>query len=130
MAIKLLGLNHYSIAVIDLEKSLSFYQGVLGMDLMPRPDFDFDGAWLDCGQGISLHLIVQDDIIINQSGSRQLHFAFEVSEILLARDTLIRQGIHIVKDIKPRPDGILQMFIQDPDGYYIEITELESSTDM
>jgi len=33
MAIKLLSLNHYSIAVIDLEKSLSFYQGVLGMTL-------------------------------------------------------------------------------------------------
>ncbi len=77
-----------------------------------------------------MHLIVQDDIIIDQSGSRQLHFAFAVSEILLARDTIIRQGIHIVKDIKHRPDGILQMFIQDPDGYYIEITELESSTDM
>lgn len=94
------------------------------MGLLPRPDFDFDGAWLDCGQGIALHLIVQEDIIVKNSSSRKLHFAFSVSDIQKAKKHLITSGICIAKDIKERPDGIFQMFIQDPDGYYVELTQL------
>jgi len=124
MAIKLIGLNHYSIAVSGLQKSLAFYHQVLGMDLLPRPDFNFSGAWLDCGNGISLHLILQEDIMVNQSGSRHLHFAFTMSDILQTKNELINQGIRMVKNIKPRPDDKLQMFIQDSDDYYAELTEL------
>lgn len=123
MAIRLKGLDHYAIAVHDLDKSLYFYHNVLGMSIMLRPDFDFPGAWLDTGAGISLHLIVQKSVIVHDSGSRQLHFAFAVDNIHEIKEQLILDGITIVKDIKPRPDGILQMFIVDPDGYYIELTD-------
>ncbi len=78
MAIKIKGLNHYAIAVLDLEKSITFYHYILGFDFLTRPDFDFEGAWLDCGNGISLHLIVQEHVQIISSGSRSLHFAFEI----------------------------------------------------
>jgi catechol 2,3-dioxygenase-like lactoylglutathione lyase family enzyme len=122
MAIKIKGLNHYAIAVLDLEKSIAFYHDILGLDILTRPDFDFEGAWLDCGNGISLHLIVDKNVAMQNSGSRKLHFAFSVVDIQQTKELIIKLGIQILKDIKPRPDGMLQMFVADPDGYMIEFT--------
>ncbi len=123
MAIKLKGLDHYAIAIGNLERSLTFYHDILGLGILPRPDFDFEGAWLDCGNGISIHLIVQEHVQIISSGSRSLHFAFGVEDIQTTKKILTTYGIQIIKDIKPRPDGILQMFVQDPDGYFVELTQ-------
>jgi len=40
-------INHISIDTFDLEKSISFYTGVLGFEILPnRPNFPFGGAWL------------------------------------------------------------------------------------
>ena len=122
MAIKIKGLNHYAIAVLDLEKSINFYHDILGFDFLTRPDFDFEGAWFDCGNGISLHLIQDKNVIVQNSDSRKLHFAFSVFDVQQTKEQLIKFGIQILKDIKSRPDGMLQMFVADPDGYMIEFT--------
>jgi lactoylglutathione lyase len=123
--IDITGLNHYAIAVSELSASLSFYNGILGLKRIRRPDFDFAGAWLDSGNGIEIHLIQDGDRVSSAiSGTRSLHFAFSVRDIHVFRTLLISQGIRIQKDIKHRPDGALQMFISDPDGYYIEITQI------
>jgi catechol 2,3-dioxygenase-like lactoylglutathione lyase family enzyme len=122
MAIRLKGIDHYAIAVTNLERSLSFYHNILGLSILTRPNFDFQGAWLDCGNGISLHLIVQPEVKVVISGSRDLHFAFAVDNLASTKDILIKSGVDIIKDIKPRPDGVLQLFIKDPDGYFIELT--------
>lgn len=123
-AIKISGLHHYAIAVQNLTTSIHFYKDILGFQLIERPDFDFKGAWLDPGNGIEIHLI---EVKANQntvvSGSRMLHFAFNTPDIFAAKNYLMARHIIPVKDIKPRPDGVLQMFIQDPDGYFIEITQ-------
>lgn len=124
MAIKIKHLDHFAIAVHDLSSSLNFYHDILGLGILPRPNFDFEGAWLDCGDGISLHLIEQVDTAPIFSGSRHLHFAFAVDDLMATKEILNGAGIVIAKDIKPRPDGVLQMFIQDPDGYFLELTEL------
>lgn len=113
--------DHYTLAVTDLKASLNFYCGILGLSLLPRPDFDFEGAWVSIGKGLALHLITGADIQPPEGGSRALHFAFGVSEIHLFRSHLLACGVAIPKDIKPRPDGALQMFVRDPDGYWIEI---------
>ena len=122
MAIKIKGLNHYAIAVLDLEKSITFYHDILGFDFLTRPDFDFEGAWFDCGNGISLHLIQDKNVLVQNSDSRKLHFAFSVFDVQQTKELLMKFGIQILKDIKPRPDGMLQMFVADPDGYMIEFT--------
>ncbi len=124
MAIKVKGFNHYAIAVSDVDKSIAFYHDILGLGMLLRPNFDFKGAWLDCGHGIAIHLIEQNGKITPDSGSRQLHFAFAVDDLISTKTYLLSKGIPIIKDIKARPDGVLQMFIQDPDGYYVELTEV------
>ena len=124
MEIDQLTFDHYSIAVKDLDKSCRFYAEILGLNKINRPDFDFEGAWFSIGGKHTLHLISDQDTKIQFSGTRQLHFAFAVKDILKFRTYLMSKNIEIVKDIKPRPDGKLQLFIKDPDGYFVEITSL------
>ena len=94
------------------------------MKLISRPLFDFEGAWFDIGNGIELHLIEDTEHSVNFSSSRSLHFAFDVKDIFVTKKYLIEKAIKIIKDIKPRPDGPLQLFVKDPDGYFIEFTQL------
>ncbi len=116
--------NHYSIGVADLKKSKHFYQNILGLELISRPDFDFNGAWFQIDPGVQLHLIENKNIEVFFSDSRKLHFALAVSDIYLVRNKLEKLGVHCAIDIKSRPDGVLQFYIIDPDGYFIEITEI------
>jgi lactoylglutathione lyase len=120
---KILGLDHYAIEVADVSKSLQFYIGVLGFVQITRPAFDFNGAWIDTGNA-HIHLIENRALILDIAGSRRLHFAFEVDDIYSFKSYLLEQHIAIAKDIKRRPDGQLQMFVRDPDGYFIEFTQL------
>ncbi len=116
--------DHYAISVKDLQVSMDFYKILLGLSSIERPAFDFNGAWFSIGNGLSLHLI--EDVHMKpivQSGSRALHFAFLVEDLSKFRECLKANEIIIVKDIKPRPDGALQLFIKDPDGYVVEIVQ-------
>lgn len=55
--LSLAGMNHISFPVRDLERSRRFYEEVLGLEPIPRPDLPFPGAWL-ARNGIQVHLIV------------------------------------------------------------------------
>ena len=92
--------------------------------MLPRPDFDFAGAWFDIGLGQQIHLIENKQFQVTVAGSRSLHFAFEVTNLEAVKNYLLEKGVEIAKDIKERPDGVLQLFVKDPDGYYLEFTEI------
>lgn len=112
--------DHLALHVADVQLSVQFYHEVLGMDLLPRPDFDFDGAWLFAGDR-ELHLIgnrTEKPI----SGSRSNHFALQVSNLAEWEQWLSQQNFPY-RPPKARPDGIRQIFIQDPDGHTIELCE-------
>jgi catechol 2,3-dioxygenase-like lactoylglutathione lyase family enzyme len=50
-------LHHVSIVVTDLAAATAFYGGLLGLQEVLRPAFDFEGAWYGLGDR-QLHLIV------------------------------------------------------------------------
>ena len=54
---KILELNHVAIHVADVERSSAFYRDVLRLEMIPRPAFDFPGAWFRLGAAQELHLI-------------------------------------------------------------------------
>lgn len=116
--------NHFAIEVKDLDRSIQFYREILKFEMLPRPAFDFAGAWFDIGLGQQIHLIENKTLKITFAGSRALHFAFEVIDLVAVKIYLMEKGVEITKDIKKRPDGVLQMFVKDPDGYYLEFTQL------
>lgn len=117
------GLDHVSLHVADVRVSAAFYGDIIGLQPTERPAFDFEGAWFSLGNGQTLHLIGGRD---KQPfwGSRGTHLAFAVSDIEAAAAYLRSKEINHTP-IKPRPDGVLQFFITDPDGYCIEFCQLE-----
>src|SRR3990170_4964230 len=56
-------LNHVSITVTDVAKARDFYTGLLGFEEIPRPAFDFPGIWYSLGGGLSLHIILNDQLV-------------------------------------------------------------------
>jgi lactoylglutathione lyase len=112
-------INHVAIYVADVEKSVQFYEQVMGLQSLARPAFDFPGAWFRIGTDQELHLIgIRTEPVV--SGSRSNHFALEVFDLAAWETHLIQQKASY-RPPKPRPDGILQLFVFDPDGYWIEL---------
>jgi catechol 2,3-dioxygenase-like lactoylglutathione lyase family enzyme len=118
MAIKIRELNHVAIHVKDLDASTHFYGEVLELPRLPRPAFNFPGAWFAFGSQ-ELHLIADPDL---QPDRRQHHhFALLVDDAFAAREELERKGVTNLQGPAPRPDGPMQLFFSDPDGYRLEM---------
>src|SRR6478736_9523049 len=116
---QILELNHVALLVADLDRSCEFYLRVLKLQPIPRPAFDFPGAWFRLGTQQELHLIGEraEPVI---SGSRSNHFALQVSEI----EAWEKHLVSVSADFRPkklRPDGAEQIFVRDPDGHVIEL---------
>ncbi|MBC7807682.1 MAG: VOC family protein [Akkermansiaceae bacterium] len=111
-------LNHIAIHVRDLAESKRFYGETLGLPLLPRPDFGFDGAWYALGTQ-ELHLII--DTEHRDDPRHSVHLALLVGDAVAAHTELERRGVSIVSKPNPRPDGAVQVFFRDPDGYLIEM---------
>ena len=127
--LKVKQIDHYTIVVADLERSKRFYCGVLGMEDVPRPNFSFPGKWFQAGN-TQIHLILEHEGsapagfpqpgAVNSPG-RLTHLAFEVEDAQAAAALLPAHGIPLRGTPRNRPDGPLQVFITDPDGYVIEV---------
>jgi catechol 2,3-dioxygenase-like lactoylglutathione lyase family enzyme len=126
-------LDHVSLLVRNVERSRQFYSQVLGMEEIPRPStFHFPGAWLQKGHAI-IHLIGEDepgrvDKLYPETYNAQelstghgTHVAFEVTDLEEAQQHLKAQNVAVVGGPRPRGDGVIQLYICDPDGYVIEL---------
>jgi len=122
-------LAHCGLVVRDLDKSHWFYGTVLGMTEVPRPrNFKFRGAWFRGGDS-ELHLIRADDTVAPpgflDAGSAvrtglATHIAFEVPDLNTVKARLEQYGIEIKGGPMPRGDGVMQLYLHDPDGYMLE----------
>ena len=111
-------LNHVAIQVRDLSASRYFYRDILGLAEIPRPAFDFDGAWFALGKQ-ELHLILNE--CLSDSDRSQHHFALRIDDPFAAKAELAKRGVTGFEGPKRRPDGAMQLFFRDPDGYRIEM---------
>jgi glyoxylase I family protein len=108
------GIHHVSVNVDDVAACRRFYVDVLGFtERSDRPDFGFDGAWLDAG-GQQLHLIAaRAPEAVGQ------HFAIQVDDLDAAVAEVRWLGIE-VSDPSPVGTG-RQAFLTDPAGNAIEL---------
>jgi catechol 2,3-dioxygenase-like lactoylglutathione lyase family enzyme len=115
-------LNHVALHVNDLEATRHFYGELLGLQPKARPDFSFDGAWYALGPTQELHIITgREETPVARARSN--HFALQVASIEASAEFLRNKGVEFIGP-KDRPDGAKQIFIEDPDGHFVELTEL------
>lgn len=116
-----LGLNHISVLVADLELSLAFYRDTLGLSVIARPELGFDGAWLALGAGVDLHLLVlPNPDSANERpehAGRDRHIALVVADLDLAKTRLITHNIPFTLS----RSGRASLFCRDPDGNGVEL---------
>ncbi len=110
-----------SFPVADLERSRRFYEDVLGLVPIARPNLGFPGAWYQAGAG-EVHLLqVPSDMdvgtppgALNPLGR---HAAFAVDDYDAAVAHLETFGLEILGT--GRDNG--QLWVKDPDGHVIEL---------
>ena len=73
-------LNHVAFHVADVEASSRFYASVLMLTSLPRPAFDFPGAWFRLGISQELHLIGDRNEAV-RSHHRGTHIALAVDNL-------------------------------------------------
>ena len=73
-------LNHVALHVKDVTESCEFYERVLELQPIPRPAFDFPGAWYQLGTAQELHLIGERDQPVH-SHPKSTHFALLIDDM-------------------------------------------------
>lgn len=119
---KILALNHVALHVANTARSAAFYEQVLKLKPLPRPGFNFPGAWFSLGPGQELHLI-EDASYPQQGWHRRNHFALLIDDADVWLEHLHGLGLREAK-AKTRPDGAVQIFLADPDGHHVELCTL------
>ncbi|KNA19963.1 hypothetical protein SOVF_056530 [Spinacia oleracea] len=126
----ILSLNHISIRCRSVEKSLNFYQNVLGFFRIRRPgSLNFHGAWL-FGYGIGIHLLESDDDSIGKHtpvrgiNPKDNHISFQCENVAMVESTLKEMEIDCVKNrVMEGGISVDQLFFHDPDGFVIEVCD-------
>lgn len=124
-----LKLDHMALSVKDLEKSVDFYKNILKLSEITNLTKKDGIRWVSLGEGKELHLVstIKEPVMINKA----IHLAFKVTHFDALIKALKLQNITysdwpgILDKITVRADGIKQIYIQDPDGYWIEINSDE-----
>src|SRR5262245_396260 len=127
---------HTMLRVGNLERSLSFYCDVLGMRLLRRNDYPggrFTLAFVGYGDERD-HTVIEFthnwDTERYELGNAFGHIALGVDDVYQACDELRRKGAKVVREPGPMKHGGSEIaFIEDPDGYRIELIQLRGRSD-
>ena len=122
--LKIGNINHATFPVTDVQKAKEFYGKVLGLQELPRPEIPgVQGAFFACGDG-EIHLGEKDNTFMRENIPINLmpHVAFTVNSVAQVKKTLTDAGIAYFEFARS-PVGRNQIFVQDPDGNVLEITD-------
>ena len=124
---------HTMLRVGDLERSVAFYTDVLGMQLLRRKDYAsgrFTLAFLGYGDEKDhtvLELTHNWDTEHYDLGDGYGHIALGVQDIQSTCAGIAERGGRLVREPGPMKHGSTVIaFLEDPDGYKVELIELPS----
>jgi lactoylglutathione lyase len=114
----------------DLERSLKFYNEVLGMRLLRRkdyPDGKFTLAFVGYGDEDAhavLELTYNWGVDSYELGNAYGHVAIEVDDAYRACEDVKRRGGKVTREAGPMKHGTTVIaFVEDPDGYKVELIQ-------
>ena len=121
---------HTMLRVGDLEESLHFYTEILGMELLRRDDYPegrFTLAFVGYApevQSTVIELTHNWDTAQYDLGEGYGHIAIGVDDVYKACDKIRTRGGTIIRDAGPMKGGSTVIaFVEDPDGYKIELLD-------
>jgi catechol 2,3-dioxygenase-like lactoylglutathione lyase family enzyme len=120
-------LDHIALLVRDLDESVAFLTGVLGLVEIANPMGGTTIRWVDIGDGRRFH--VQAGDVSRLHVDKQTHFALSASDFDATLARLRRIGAEFSDmqgtpgAVNTRPDGMRAIFLQDPNGYWFELND-------
>jgi len=116
--------DHDALLVKDVDASAKFYNEIFGLKEIPNGGLGDHIRWFELGDKIQFHLIESDELPEKQKG---FHLALSTDDLDAFMEFLKSKNIHFENwpgekgTTNTRPDGIKQIYLQDPDGYWIEV---------
>ncbi|MBI3304595.1 MAG: VOC family protein [Deltaproteobacteria bacterium] len=128
-------LGHFGFNLSHLEEGVRFYTQLLGFRLtdeldlskipeLPRPEIPgVRGVFFACGRG-EIHLVEQNSRFMQENIAINInpHVALTVESVAEVKRVLQQEGIAFFESAR-NPLGRQQIFVQDPDGNVLEITD-------
>ena len=124
---------HTMLRVGDLDRSIAFYTDVLGMQLLRRKEYPsgrFTLAFLGYGpesEQTVLELTHNWDTSSYELGDAYGHIALGVEDIRSTCAAISGKGGRVVREPGPMTHGSTVIaFVEDPEGYKVELIEISS----
>ena len=120
--------DHVTVHVRDLQKSAGFYENVFALERIPHPFKDANHIWFRIGAHQQLHVVGGASATESPARDIEVHFAFRVPSIPDFAAHLDQMQVKYRNfagngKVTDRPDGVHQIYLQDPDGYWIEVND-------
>ncbi len=113
----LIDIWHVAYPVADLDRSISFYCGGLGFELVGR---DAESAFVSLGKGgFTLEFLLQPREAAASPGRAPDHIAFESSDLDVFREGLIAAGLS-APEMQVFDGGLKRFALADPDGVRLD----------
>jgi lactoylglutathione lyase len=119
--------NHAALCAKDLSKTANFYSTVLQLEKIHHPFNDTLHVWFKIGNGLALHVIQGN--CPQAAHNISIHLCFSVRDLTAFMKHLDALNVKYggwngePKKVQLRPDGVHQIYFQDPDGFWIEVND-------
>jgi len=127
-------LLHTMLRVGDLDASIAFYTEIFGMQLIRRKDYPggrFTLAFVGYGDESDttvLELTHNWDTDHYDIGNGYGHIAIAVDDAYAACEKIKQLGGNVVREAGPMQHGSTVIaFVEDPDGYKVELIQISAS---
>jgi lactoylglutathione lyase len=121
---------HTMLRVGDLQRSIDFYTGVMGMKLLrttERPEQKYSLAFVGYGanpEQAEIELTYNHGVSSYEIGTAFGHLAIGVADVKAACEKIRSGGGTVTREASPVKGGTTVIaFVADPDGYKIELIE-------
>lgn len=117
--------DHQSLVVTNLMETGDFYRDVFDFKEIPHPEKKPGFRWFTMYGNSQLHLIKKD--VIEFKKDKSIHLCLAIKDLEGFIERLISKNIDFYDwpgnegSVTNRADGVKQIYIQDPEGYWIEI---------
>lgn len=116
------GYNHVALAVKDIQESAKFYGEFMGLERIEVPEhLKAIRSWFKIAPGQELHLLAGRTFPVTNNDPNLAHFSLTIPGADPVEAYLKEKNYPYLR--QQRFDGAWQIYITDPDGYFIELNE-------